>query len=174
MKKYYKILIFSFLVILAGCRSAEKLIDKAIKKDPKIVIHTTDTVTEFQTFIDSIPYYINDSIAYEKIIYKKEIVTITNNRGVEIERKKTRQEIRKNASLQKKIETLNAKNERLEIRLNAKNEKRADKEKNKTDRVTVRQENKKTRWFIWFIIGAIVGVFSYIAVKQFIKNSFRS
>ena len=156
-----KVLIFSIAVVLLGCSTPERLIERAIKKDPTIKTHTTDTIREFKTVVDSFAVIINDSIVYEKIVREIEVITVTNNNGIEIERKKTRLEIRKSTQLEKlivrkdaEIRELELKNDRIQGKLDAKTDQKANKEQGKTDRTTTRQENKKSRWFVWFLFGA--------------------
>jgi len=164
MKKSALILI----VILLGCATPEKLIDRAVKKDPTILTHTTDTIREILTVVDSFPVLSVelDTLYFEKVIKTTEFITVNNNQGIEIERKKTRQEVRKSSRLELRIQKdstiilkLQKENEKLEIKLKAKNENKADRRDNKNENKADRRQNSRSNWF-WF--GYILGLITII------------
>lgn len=165
MKKI--IYITAFLIVLISCASPQKLIDRAIKREPSIFKTFSDTITIKQTVLDSFLVVRNDTAYFEKFIRLIEYDTIINTSGIEIERKKTRQEIRKNARLERLKEKLNSKiinlglkNDKLQIKLDAKTEQKADKEGQKTDRTKTRQENKNRFW-----IGYLFGLVTFLILK---------
>lgn len=167
MKRGATILFLSFLLILGACSTPQKLIDRAIKRDPSIVNTFSDTITIKQTVLDSFLVVRNDTSFFEKIVRVIERDTIINLSSIEVERKKTRQEIRKNARLERlkekldaKISKLKLKNDKLQAKLDAKTKQKADKEKQKTERTTVKQENKNRFW-----LGYLLGVLTLLILK---------
>lgn len=155
------------LIVLISCATPQKLIDRAIKRDPSIIKTFSDTVTIKQTVLDSFLVVRNDTTYFEKFIRVIEYDTILNTSGIDFERKKTRQEIRKNARLDRLTERLNAKivnlelkNNKLQIKLDAKTEQKADKEGQKTERTKTRKENKNRFW-----IGYLLGLITFLILK---------
>ena len=138
------------LLILTSCSSTHHL-NKAIKKDPTILHNQTIVDTVQITKIDSIPYILNDTIRYKLIerIYD----TIINREYKYITPPITRQEKRLSYKLEKQAEKNGLKLDKLLARL----EKR-------TKNVTTRQENKGSKWWVFLLIGLIVGI-----LTRFIK-----
>lgn len=174
-KRMKTIIFLLFVLILGGCSSPQKLIDRAIKRDPSIVKTFSETITIKETVLDSFLVVRNDTSYFEKIVRVIERDTVLNLSGIEIERKKTRQEIRKNAKLERltarkdaKIRKLELKNARLKEKLDAKTDKKKVKEDAKTERTTVRQENKRNGFF-WFWWGLLIGCIVGIAFKYFLN-----
>ena len=152
MIKRNLIFVLPLLLVLISCKSAQQLVDKAIKKDPTIVLGTTDTLTLSHFIIDSIQIVKNDTIVWEKVIKEVTFDTIIRRNSIFIERKKTRFEIRKESNLQKKVLNYEFRIKRLQEKLDA-----------KSDRVIVRNETKqersKNRWWLWFILGGLTVIF---------------
>ena len=172
MKKIY---LFVLITILLSCVSPQKLIDRAIKKDPSIVNGYSDTLTLNKYFVDSFLVIRNDTSFFEKVVKVVEFDTIINTQQINIERKKTRQEVRKNSRLERlivkkdsRITELELKNSKIQSRLDAKTKQKENKQTEKTDRTTVRQENKKNGWF-WFWIGFFVGIIIIIILYLIFK-----
>ena len=164
------------LALLIGCNTPEELIQRAVKKDPTIVNGYVDTFTVVEWRTDSIPYLVEGQIRYRDTtiaVYKD---TTINCDGIEIERKKTRFEIRKNYQLQKqaqrfqyKLDQKDKEIEKLNTRLESRNERKKDKQQERTKRTETRQENKgKGRgWLFW--VGLIVGVGLTIGAQRLVK-----
>lgn len=146
----YKHIIILLLLVFTSCSSTHHL-NKAIKKDPTILHNQTIVDTVQITKIDSIPYILNDTIRYKLIerIYD----TIINREYKYITAPITRQERRLNYKLEKQAEKNSLKLDKLLARL----EKR-------TKNVTTRQENKSSKWWVFLLIGLVVGI-----LTRFIK-----
>lgn len=151
--------------ILLSCRTPQQLIDKAIEKDPTIVNGFSDTLTIIKTRVDSVAVEVDGKIVYKDTLITEYKDTVINCDQINIERKKTRQQIRLNYKLEKKalklqakLDKLEKKNEKLQSKLDAKTEQKQIKEDGKTERTTVRKENSRGNWF-WF--GFLVGVVSF-------------
>ena len=168
-----KIYLFILIQTLIGCASPQKLVDRAIKKNPSIVNGYADTITINKYFVDSVLITKNDTSYFEKIVRIVQFDTIIPTFEINIERKKTRLEIRKNEKLKRinarkdaKIRELELKNARVQARLDAKSKDKETKQDGKTERTTTRQENKRggCSWFFWGLaIGCVVGVaFKYL------------
>ena len=171
-----KIYFFSALLVLLGCATAKNLVNRAIKKDPLIFQEYKDTLTINKYIIDSILITKKDTSFFEKIIRVFKFDTIISKFEINIEREKTRQEIRKNARLQRltvkkdsKIRELELKNEQIQSKLDAKTERKAKRADQKTDRLTVRKENKRRGGF-WFWLGLILGGAIGILLKLLFKR----
>ena len=164
IKRRY-IFVLALVLALVSCRSAQQLVDKAIKKDPTIVMGTSDTLTLSHFIIDSILVVKNDTIVWERVSVEVKFDTIIRNNSIFIERKKTRFELRKESQLQKKV--LN-----YEFRIKRLQEKLAS----KTDRVVVRNETKqersKNRWWFWFGLGAATVIVLRLLLNKRINFKF--
>ena len=154
---FVRILIFFILyVILLGCKAqfhinrAEKHTKKAIDKGAVIsksdTITHTDTITKIETINDTT--YITNTI----------VRTVTEEGEL---RYITRIDKRREYKLEKQINRLKAKNEKIELKLKSKNE-----------RVKIRQETKieriknKSLWWIWLLIGYLLNyVVRYLISK---------
>lgn len=133
---------------------------KALEKDPDIISEYNDTITLTRLQIDSVLVEVGDTLIWEKVVTETIYDTIIPIRQIEIERAKTRQEVRKAHKAQMALIKLQEKEakwqsqlDKLQARLDA-----------KTDRVEVRHETKivraKSRWWLWWLIGigtAIIG-----------------
>lgn len=170
-----KLIFVTFLVLTAvSCRTPEQLIDKAIQRDPTILKDRTDTITMIKYEIDSVPYTIKDTTIWIKTITETKYDTIIPTQQIEIERRKTRLEIRKNQQLERlrlKMEERDqkryAKIRELELKLEARNER----QENRTDLKKERSENRQN-WLIWFVAGIIAAIVGKIAIKQIVLRFF--
>lgn len=158
------LVLLSLILIISSCRTPEQLIDKAIKKDPTIVNGFKDTLTLTRIKHDSIPYIVEGEIRYRDTTITEYYDTVINCDLIEIERKKTRFEQRKNYKLQKRAQDLQFKLDKkqkeidkLKTRLNARNERKSDKQEQKTQRTITRKENKRGCTWL-FLIGFGLGV----------------
>ena len=157
--KFYKIILL--FLVLGACASPQKLIDRAIKRDPSIVNNFSDTITIKQTVLDSFLVVRNDTAFFEKIIKVIEFDTIINLSSIQIERKKTRQEVRKNARLERLNARLAAKNRKLELKnekIQARLDQKAEKEREKTERTKTRREGRRSFWWVWYIFGVLSAI----------------
>lgn len=142
---------------LASCRSAQQLIDKAIKKDSTIVKGYSDTITLEVYKLDSIPYYVNDTLYYRDTIIKSYRDTVINQYSIEVERKKTRLEIRKNAQLERIKLRLQAKLADDSLKYNHRINKLEARLAARSDRQINKLEAKPNRWYMWLILGLLTG-----------------
>jgi hypothetical protein len=160
---------FIFLLVLAlfSCRSPQRLVEKAIEKDSNVLSAYADTVTLERLVVDSIPVIKNDTIIWEKIHSVVEFDTVLQVRVVEVEKKKSRLEIRKEYQLEKalikkdeKIAKMQFKLDELQAKLDA-----------RTDRTELRNETKqersKNRWWLWFFLGAISMLIVRVLIDKF-------
>jgi hypothetical protein len=150
-------------LILSSC-SSTKLLNRAIKKDPTILHNTTIRDTIQITKVDSIPYIVNDTILYKLV--EKVTDTIVEFKYKHITAPITRQQTRLNEREERlelkyrfKLGKIVAKYEGRIERLNARLLKR-------TTNVQVRQENKKSTWYWFFIIGLLIGAFVVLYIKR--------
>lgn len=155
-------------LLVFSCRSPEALIDKAIKKNPDIIQHDTDTITITQLRVDSIEIQIGDTVIWEKIITEFKFDTIIPISLINVEREKTRQEIRKTAKLEKirlKLEAkLKAQEQRYEQRIDKLSAKLQSKEKRQENRQQSKERRSNKFW-----IGFILGIFSTIGLYFIIR-----
>ena len=152
-------------LILCGCSSTHHL-NKAIKKDPTILHNTVIRDTIKITKIDSIPYIVNDTIRWKYI--ERITDTIVEFKYKYITAPITRQEKR-----------LNERKDRLELKYKFKLGKVVAKYEGKIERLNarllkritntqVRQENKGSNWYVFLIIGLIVGFLLRFIIKKFL------
>jgi len=145
-----KIIIGIISFIICSC-SANWHIKKAIKKDPSIQTEIVDTIQFEFTRFDTI--YRSDSTYYiEKHTYTHD--TIVSYKTIQFDDSKLKswfQILQENKTERKKIKNARKQNQ-TEIRQDA-----------KTDRTDIRQEGKTDRkgswWWLWLIIGAVLGIF---------------
>jgi hypothetical protein len=162
MGKYSIILILA--IMIAGCRSPERMIEKALERSPEALSQYTDTITLTRYQIDSVMVQIGDTVIWEKIVKEVRFDTIIPVRLIEIEKAKTRQEIRKAHRLEMAL----IKMEEREDKYQSKLDRLQSKLDAKTDRVKVRHETKivraKSRWGWWLLIGILAGIVGRIII----------
>ena len=153
-------------LIFAGCRTPQKLMEKAIERDPTVISIYSDTVTLTRLQIDSVLVEIGDTLIWEKIITETKYDTIIPVRMIELERAKTRQEVRKSHRLDMALIKSDERSQRLQNKL----DQLQAKLEAKTDRVKVRHETKivraRSRWWLWLLIG----IASTLVVRIILKK----
>ena len=164
MKKLL-IIVSVLSIFVFSCRTPEALIDRAIKKNPAIEFGKNDTIRLTKYVIDSIPYIVNDSIFYEKIIREISFDTIIKTNSIFIERKKTRQEIRKIYKLESENLRLSKKVKKLEFRITGKTDRKKIKSETKIERI-----KNRSKWWAWLIIGILTGMLLLFGLQRLIKN----
>ena len=150
--------ILSLVAILYGCGAqhyiehSKKDIKKAIRKGAVInteidTVIVSDTITEIFTRNDTtfVTRYIDRNVIQQGAI--RYVTRVDKRREFKLEKR-----IQSDST---KILILQEKNNKLLIKKNA-----------KTDRVTVRQENKKSKWWLFVIIGYLLN----LAVRFVISN----
>ena len=176
MRKYKTLTdIIAYLIIvlsLVSCRSAEQLIDKAIKKDPAILLPQADTITLTKIQIDSIEIRIGDTVIWDRIITEVEYDTIINYDLLTLQRKKTRQEIRKAAKIEKLRLKLEAKLAKQQQKYDKQIAKLQERLKSKETRQENRQESKEKR-SNKFWIGLILGILLTLGITYALKRVFK-
>jgi hypothetical protein len=159
-------LILILAITLIGCRSPERLIEKALKIDSEALSPYSDTITLTRLQIDSVEVQRGDTVIWEKVVTETKYDTIIPVKQIEIEKSRTRQEVRKSHKLQMALIKLQEKEskwqsklEQLQVRLDA-----------KTDRVEVRHETKivraKSRWWLWWLIGIATAIIGRILIDK--------
>lgn len=147
-----KLIVFLSVLTLFNC-SSERLAQyhykKALKHGLKLV-QDSDTIRI--ATIDSVAYYVNDSIYFEKIIRERDSVVFFKNVYLPKTKWQTRIEYRYKTKLVKQDV------------LKYKYIYRDSKEKRKE----IQQQKRKTNWRLFFW-GFGAGVFSYILVRFLIK-----
>lgn len=147
-----KLIAFIFVLTMFGCsseRMAQYHYKKALKHGLKIV-QDSDTIRI--ATIDSIAYYVNDSIYFEKIIRMRDSVVFFKNVYLPKTKWQTRIEYRYKTKLVKQDV------------LKYKYIYRDSKEKRKE----IQQEKRKTNWKLFFI-GFAVGFATFFILRIFDK-----
>lgn len=158
------ILIFPAILILSGlqgCRTSEWHLNKAIDKgaiiEPeiryeKVVEHDTivNEVTGETIIVERI-----DSIPYE--VQRIKYIPLSRQ-----ERLKYR-------------DSLKWANKNMNViadmyRDSLKNARRINKQENKTERTQSRQENKRSIWYVWFILGAIFMIIFRLVLLPYLQG----
>ena len=132
-----------FLLVLTSCSSTYHL-NKAIKKEPTILNTQIVRDTIQITTLDSIPYIVNDTIMYK--VFEKVTDTIVEFQYKYLTAPETRQDKRLRYKENKLIEKNSLKLDKLLARLNK-----------RTKNVQTRQENKGSKWYIFILIGILIG-----------------
>lgn len=155
------------LFAVASCSTPEKLIDKAVKKDPTILEEYTDTVSFTLLTVDSVLVEVGDTVFYHTFTKELEYDTVINYNLINIERRKTRQEIRKAAKLDKlrlkleaKIHSQNLKNQRIITKL----EKRLEAKENRQSNRFESREKRSSKFWLGFAVGILSVIFMYFTV----------
>ena len=157
--------IFGIVILsLASCRTAQWHLDKAIDKgaiiEPKIryekvvehdtIINEITGETIIVERVDSIPYEVQ-SIKYiplsrqERLKFRDSLKWANKNMNVLADM----------------------------YRDSLKNARRINKQENKTERTQSRQENKRSNWYVWFILGAIFMTILRLVVLPYLKGFLR-
>jgi len=146
--------ILILILLLSSC-SASKLLSRAVKKDPTILKETVITDTLTLKTVDSIPYFVNDTLYYKLIEHHTD--TIVQYKYNYITRPKTRQERRLEYQRDVKYNHEKERTERLRVRM----QKRIDVVALKMNkRLNQTIERKMPKWYLWFlvlIIGFLIG-----------------
>ena len=132
-----------FLLVLTSCSSTYHL-NKAIKKEPTILNTQVIRDTIQITTLDSIPYIVNDTIMYK--VFEKVTDTVVEFEYKYLTAPETRQDKRLRYKENKLIEKNSLKLDKLLARLNK-----------RTKNVQTRQENKGSKWYIFILIGVLIG-----------------
>ena len=159
----FVIVIMLIVLILTSCSSTHHL-NKAIKKDPTILHNTTIRDTIQITKLDSVPYILNDTIRYKLIEtvhdtivefkYKYVTAPITRQQ-TRLNEREERLELKYKFKLAKVVAKYEGKIERLNARLSK-----------RITNTQVRQENKKSNWYWFLIIGILLGSFTVLYIKR--------
>lgn len=154
-------------LVLIGCRSPQRLIDKALERDPDIISLYSDTITLTRVQMDSVMVQIGDTVIWREVLTEVKYDTIIPVRLIEIEKAKTRQEVRKAHRLEMAL----IKRDEREAKLQMKLDKLQAKLDAKTDRVKVRHETKivraKSRWWMWWLIGIGTAILGRLIIDKF-------
>ena len=131
--------------------SASKLLNRAIKKDPTILKETVITDTLTLKTVDSIPYLVNDTLHYKLI--ERHTDTIIQYKYNYITKPKTRQETRLEYKRDIKYNHEKERTERLRVRMQKRVDVVALTMNKRLNQTIVRQENKRSLWWLWLLIG---------------------
>ena len=131
------------LLVITSCSSTYHL-NKAIKKEPTILNTQVVRDTVQITTLDSIPYIVNDTIRYK--VFEKVTDTVVEFEYKYLTAPETRQDKRLKYKENKLIKKNSLKLDKLLARLNK-----------RTKNVQTRQENKGSKWYIFILIGVLIG-----------------
>jgi len=163
-------IILIFAIALAGCRSPERMIEKALERSPEALSQYSDTITLMKYQVDSVMIEMGDTIIWEKVVKEIHFDTIIPLRQIAIEQSKTRQEVRKSHRLSLAL----IKQEKNESKLQNKLDKLQARMDAKTDRVKVKHETKivraKSRRWLWILVGIVIALVGRIAFNLIFKN----
>jgi len=159
-------IVMTGVIVLSSCRSPQKLLEKAIQKDPKIVSQYNDTITLTRWHIDSVMVHLGDTTIWEKIVREIQYDTIIPVKQIQIEKARTRQEVRKSHRLEMALIKMQEqeskwkyKMDQLQAKLDAKNE-----------RVEVRHKTKivrsHSRWWLWILVGIVISILGRILIDK--------
>jgi hypothetical protein len=139
---------------------------KALEKDPDIISEYNDTITLTRLQIDSVLVEVGDTLIWEKVVTETIYDTIIPIRQIEIERAKTRQEVRKAHKLQKALIKLEEREGAYKYKL-AKLQAELDA---RSDRLEVRHETKivraKSRWWLWWLLGIATAIIGRLVIDR--------
>lgn len=141
------------LYVLSSCgaqyhiQRAEKHREKALSKG---AVFTPDTI-RIDGDTTCISYFKNDTLFVEKEIVK----TVYLDGEI---RYVTKVDKRREYKLIRQGNRLNAKQERIQTR-----------QENKTERTKVRQENKRSLWWLFLLIGFVIGILFPLIKKIVLK-----
>ena len=156
-------IILIFAIALAGCRSPERMIEKALERSPEALSQYSDTITLMKYQVDSVMIERGDTVFWDKVVTVVRFDTIIPLRQIAIEQSKTRQEVRKSHRLSLAL----IKQEKNESKLQNKLDKLQARIDSRTDRVKVRHETKivraRSRWWMWILVGIVIALVGRIA-----------
>ena len=159
----FVIVVMLIVLILTSCSSTHHL-NKAIKKDPTILHNTTIRDTIQITKLDSVAYIVNDTIRYKLIetvhdtiveFQYKYITAPITRQQTRLNEREERLELKYKFKLGKVVAKYEGRIERLNARL-----------LKRTTNTQVRQENKKSNWYWFLIIGVLLGSFTVLYIKR--------
>jgi hypothetical protein len=141
-----KYLIPLFALFLIGCRTPQQLIDKAIRKDSTVLGRFNDTIKIPTIHLDTI--WFNDTFEVIKSVrYTDTVISVQyiHAKG-RFDYKRERDDLRHELQLQR-ISLRKYKDSLTTVRKMHKTDARVK-------RVQLRQENKRSNWWVWLLIGS--------------------
>lgn len=151
----YKLI--TLLLVLTSCSSTYHL-NKAIKKEPTLLDTRTVRDTVQITTLDSIPYIVNDTIHYK--VFEKVTDTVVEFEYKYLKAPETRQDKRLKYKETRQDNRLRYKENKLIEKNSLKLDKLLARLEKRTKNVQTRQENKGTKWYIFILIGFLIGFFT--------------
>lgn len=141
-----KYLIPLFALFLIGCRTPQQLIEKAIRKDSTVLGRFNDTIRIPIIHLDTMWY--NDTFELIKSVrYTDTVISVQYIHGKgRFDYKRERDDLRHELQ----IERLNLRKYKDSLT----NARKMHKTDAMVQRVKIRQENKRSLWWVWLLIGS--------------------
>ena len=144
---------------ISSCRSPQRLIDKAIKKNPKIINQYSDTIHVYTDSIDTV--YTDPVIQIDESpgILDKLLENRRYIKEKKLEHRNERQKVRQENKTQRKKVKQDGKTERKETKQEGKTARVSERQDNRTERQGKRQDEKTNRsggWWLFFVLFAFI------------------
>lgn len=167
-----KILLFILIAAfsLFSCRSPQRLIEKAVKKDPKVLNQYADTLYIYTDSIDTVRQEVIRYIESEPRIIERIIDNRKEIKKERIEARNERQKTRQTERTERKRSTQDNRTNRTSLREFGRSTRVGERQGARTERQHKRQEertNRSTGWWLFAILLAfILGMLTPKLVKS--------
>lgn len=142
-----------------SCRSPQRLIEKAVKKDPKTLNEYADTMYVYTDSIDTVYQEITKYIESKPRIIEKIIDNRKEIKEKKIEARNDRQETRQKEKTQRKDLVQDNRTNRRSLKEFGKSVRVGERQSNKTTRQDTRQKERSARsngWWLFAVLLAFV------------------
>jgi hypothetical protein len=154
-KKLITLIVAACVFFAISCRTPQRLIEKAIKKDPKILNQYADSVFIYTDSIDTVKQEVIRYIESEPRIIERIIENRKEVKEKKIEARNERQETRQTEKTQRKSLVQDNKTKRKESKQDGK----TDRTGIRSDQKVAKQEqktNRSTGWWMFFVLSAFI------------------
>ena len=162
------ILLALISVAIFSCRSPQRLIEKAVKKDPKVLNEYSDTLYVYTDSIDTVHQEVIKYIESEPRIIERIIDNRKEIKEKKIESRNERQENRQDGRTERKSSVQDNRTERKDIKQSSKTDRVEERQGSWTTRQHKRQDERSSRSIGWWIGGILLAfILGMITMRVF-------
>lgn len=152
----------------SSCRSPQRLIEKAVKKDPKVLNEYADTMYVYTDSIDTVYQEITKYIESKPRIIEKIIDNRKDIKEKKIESRNERQETRQAEKTQRKTLVQDNKTKRKEVKQDGKSDRTKVRKTEQTTRQHKRQDGRSARSTGWWLFAVLLAfIIGMITMRVF-------
>lgn len=176
MKSLKFTIVIVIAAILGSCSTPQRLIEKAVKKDPKILNQYADTMFVYTDSIDTILQEVIRYVEKSPRIIDKIIDNRKEIKEKKIEARNERQETRQEGKTDRKEAVQDGRTDRKEAKQGGKTDRVSERQAGRFDRVEKRQDERTARSGGWWMFAVMVAFILGIITNRVIasRTNFRN